>query len=352
MGWHEEQVYRYSRAAERVMEGKDTGRWDVQIQYREAAVELEPDNAVLRQSLAEAYVDAYEEGRKQRSQEIAGMQAAGYIAAAFSPKPSIADLAIASEMPRIAAWPEEQAAQKKYLRPGLYQWVVSRNLCPLLPQAHTAIASYHWMFATADPELRYLDRAILVFPGDPRLWYARGRVHLQEGKPDEAWHDWQESLKRSMKLLPEILPRARAAGLNDQEIIEKVLPPKTEVLMKSADILYPDLVASERERRPFMEKALELLPPATPDNTNARIRAVLLHSLGNREGAEKWYKEAITEEPTNWELHYKYAILLYEMKNWSESQRELKNFLLHDPGNAKAKELLQKVKEHNENKLN
>lgn len=352
MGWHEEQLDRYQRAAERVAEGKDPGRWDLQIQYWQAAVELEPDNAVLRQRLGEACVNAYEEGREKRIREINAQQSAELIAAGISfPKPSLADLAIAYEMPRISAWDAERKSREKYLRPGLREWVISRNLCPLLYQPHTTIASYYWMFAAADPEMRYLDRAVRVFSSDPRLWYARGRLHLQQGKPDEAWADWRQSLTRSMKVLPEILLHARAQ-LNDRDIIDKVLPPKPDVIMKAADILYPDKASPER--RLYPEKALGLLPPVSEEATDAKLRATLLHELGKREEAKRWYEAAIEEDQKkdrknwNWDLHYEYAMLLYEMKNWKDAERELDRFIKGDQSNPKKKEateLLNKIKE-------
>jgi hypothetical protein len=244
------------RAARRFNERAEPVYRDRWIAYLEAAAATAPDFARVRIELAQAHLEVLHQER-ERLEGSSGREDEGF--------------AIATER-----------LNREHLLPALRHYLSARDLCPLLGEPHLQIAAHVGAFEHADSAAAYLDRAKLVMPHDPEVWYLSGLDQLLDGHHAEAWKNWRHSLDLSGFFLPEITAAA-AAILGDQGLIIEVLPERPDILVRAAFYRYPnsDQVA---ERRPFFEKAYSLLVRQGSEITDAErlyVEAMISRNLGN-----------------------------------------------------------------------
>jgi tetratricopeptide (TPR) repeat protein len=203
------------------------------------------------------------------------------------------------------------------------------------------IAEHVEDFAAAEPRGAYLERAKLLAPADPGLWYRCGFHELADGRPDRAWASWRRSLELSDRDLPEILDRSVAA-LGPNDTLRRVLPDQPGLLLAAAAHLYP---RPDEGRRPFQERALAILEgrPGPPSAEVLHTRATIQRALGRPSEAMKGYREALLRGPEQIGWRHEFAELACEQGRFEEAHQELLTILALQPGNAQARTLLDAV---------
>src|SRR5262249_45051908 len=146
------------------------------------------------------------------------------------------------------------SAVRKYLAPALRQYLLARDLCPLMAKAQMKLAAYVRFLDASDSTIAYLERAAFVVPADPELHYLCGLQRMLDGQSLQASASWRRSLELSGAFLEKILERSRPQfAISD--ILEQVLPDQADLLWAAAWKLFPE-PGSRAQRRPFLERAL------------------------------------------------------------------------------------------------
>jgi tetratricopeptide (TPR) repeat protein len=313
----------------------------------EAAADAAPDSAELHAELGRLQLLRYEIREAQRQQRrlvVAAVQAVtdplqgALPAGPGSPAATLAACGALSAARQELAEAEEERLGRQHLLPAVRHWLLARDLCPLLSEAHLSLAWYAGRFTEADPPALYLERATLAAPHDPGLWYLSGRALLAE-RPAQACGHWRRSLELSDKDLGPILA-AGARRFTPQQILEDILPDRPEVIMAAAAELFPDPEASG-EARPFLEKALALLNArrGTLAAKDWHLAAQIHWLLGQGEDARFAYRAAVGEAPGELDWRCEFAEFLWGQGRRPEALRELRAVLAQQPDHARAREL-------------
>lgn len=347
-GWRMYRVEQLRRAA--ADHAADSADHAQEIDSLLAAARLAPDNARLQIELALTYYDQYRDERRHvRGRE--GLADAAQIVAdgALLRCPSWAGCSVLTITPAslvtTAARNElsrekEKLLVREYLVPALRCFLQARDLCPLFPEPQRCLADHADKLARGDGRLAYLERAALVVPYDPGLWYACGKEWLDE-QPDLAWKHWKRSLQLSDLYLAPILETS-AARLGPREICDQVLPHDPKLLLEAALRLYPEATA---DRQPYLEEALGLLETrsALLAAEDLHLKAVILSALDRSHEASATYEAALAREPRQATWRFEFARLLYQQNRLRESQQELLIVLSYQPDHSAARELLTSV---------
>jgi tetratricopeptide (TPR) repeat protein len=387
-------------AADARQDEDDPDRRERAIAYLEQALAFAPEDASLRDELGRAHLEAIEAARQdsETASQVrdllhqvtlpALLEAQEPFLSALVRVAAPADAAVG--MPHGLLQGREDEAFRRHLVPGLRNCLLARDLCPLLSRPQVQLATYADRLAAGDKRIDYLRRATTLVPYDPELWFLSGVENLLDEQYDEAWADWRRSLELSPARLAPIV-HACAPLLRSQEVMERVLPDKPELLYAAAVELYPDLeekglpavdlagrrpdywaarlvltsagvsagaaapplFAQElaygylpmREREPYLTRALGLLeqPPGPVEAKDFHTRAQVQWALWQPGAAEASYREALAREGLNPEWRYEYARLLHQLGKLKEARRELLIVLslpLHPP---EARQLLEEV---------
>jgi tetratricopeptide (TPR) repeat protein len=238
---------------------------------------------------------------------------------------------------------EEGRLRREHVVPALRLFLLSRDLSPLRAEIHMILADHVDEFVAAEPRGAYLERAKLLAPADPDLWYRCGLHELADGRPDRAWASWRRALELSGEQLGPILDRSRE-HLGAPEILRGVLPDRPELLLEAARYLYPRQ-DEEQGRRPFLERALTLLEagPSPPPASALHRRATIQRDLRRPSPALESYRQALLQEPDRFEWRYEYAELAYEQGRYDEAHQALLTILALQPSNERARGLLDSV---------
>jgi O-antigen ligase/tetratricopeptide (TPR) repeat protein len=284
----------------------DPDRLERRVACLDAAARVLPENALLHSELAFEHLNAL-------SQPMARLA-----------KPGRSDSALAR-------------LEHAHLIPALRHFLRSRDLSPLRAEIHMILAGHVKDFAAAEPRAAYLERAKLLAPGDPDIWYRCGLFELADGRPERAWASWRHTLALSRGYLPQILERSRA-HLDPQGIIRHVLPERIDVLLAAASAIGPD---PEEARRPMLEHALRLLErqPGPPSAEDLHTRATIHRKLGQPAEALEAYRAALLREPNCSRWRYELAEFSYEQGRYEDAHQELLTILALEPANARARTL-------------
>ena len=171
-----------------------------QILRVEKATRLAPDNASLHLELAQAHLQALEEQKKQLVHRLLVREAAQAVLA-FAPLSDVAQgpPLMLTRLPGLLfvvhARQQVLDAEYRHFRPQVSQalehLVRARNANPLLATANLQLAAHTHELARADSPLVYLDRAKLLAPSDPHLWYLCGLRELTLQLPQRTCSDWR-----------------------------------------------------------------------------------------------------------------------------------------------------------------
>jgi tetratricopeptide (TPR) repeat protein len=248
------------------------------------------------------------------------------------------ELAAKMQPPRDDGSPRDLKEQLRLS--GLQHLLLARDLCPCIAGPQIRIAANLEEFEHSDPKQSYLDRAKMLAPADPRLWYLCGVEELADGKRQQAWESWRRALQLSPDYVPLVLNQS-ANHLRPEEMLQWVLPARADVLLLAAQQLFPEEEAVA-ERQPFLEKSLAALrrkgPALSTDDWYVKAQ---VHKLSAQpQLAIEAYRAAIAREPRQVGWRYELAEVLYHEGSLQQARRELETILLQHPNYAPAKRLL------------
>ncbi len=237
--------------------------------------------------------------------------------------------------------PDRRAALEQLML-ALQEYLHARDACPLLSGPQAGIASYASLMKRGDRAEDYMRRAKLLSPGQVEMWYVCGLRELTMNRPQDAWATWRHCLELSDQHLAQIL--GQTSYLKTNQLVEKVLPDRPEVLLAAALYLYPDFGSVQR-RRPFLEKALRLLE-SQEEETGPRdslVKARIYKALDQPEQAILSYREFLNRDASQMHVRYEFASYLHEVRKLEESQHELMVILAQESKNGAARSLLDAV---------
>ncbi len=306
------------------------------------AVSLTPEDAALQCEFGYARLRLHEQesawyDRTARPAVIAAVVA---FPAAGSPTPAAVPgwLAAGGLLGR-----ERDRLYRPDLAAGLRAYLRARNACPLLGDAHLALAGSALRLRSADGPADYLRRVKLLAPADPETWYRCGLLELDLLAPREALASWRRSLELSDAFLDPIVDRS-APLLEPREMAEDLLPDRADTLVAAAYRLFPKPDAAAG-RRPFLDRAGHVLEarggPLTLPEMHAR--ALVLQSLGRRDEAATAYQALVAREPRQIAWRFEFARLLSDLGRLEESRRQLLDLIEQAPHHSAARELLADV---------
>ncbi len=309
-GWRPYQAQRLQDRASALDQSGDPSRLDRKVDLLEAAARVLPEDFLRREDLFAAHLNAFEQEVFERARVH-------------------------------PASPDDLGRpRREHLIPALRNLRRCRDLCPLRALVQMEIAEHLGGFEAADPREAYLERAKLLAPGDPEVWYESGVYELEDGRVDQAWASWRHALGLSGQRLPEILDRV-ASRLEPRAILDRVLPEDPDRLLEASE----RLPAGSEGRRIVLESALGLLGrrpgPATAEGDH--LKGTVLRALGRLDEALEAYRSALLREPLRRDWRFERAEVASDRGQFEEARQELLMILGLNPEDARARALLEEV---------
>jgi O-antigen ligase len=208
-GWRLSQAERFRLAAQSRDIHRASDSHAPQVEYLETAVRYAPEDAALWVALAEAHL-----------------------------------------------WQAEYTDEPGHNTAAAQELLIARDLCPVMRQPHVKLAGLTRRVPTLDAAPAYMERATLLAPTDPYLWYLRGAAEQDAHHEDAAWKCWRRSLELSESQLPAIL--RKLGDKPDAQAVADQLPDNPEILIHAAKLLYPDQ-EDRALREPLLRRAATLL---------------------------------------------------------------------------------------------
>jgi O-antigen ligase/tetratricopeptide (TPR) repeat protein len=352
-GWKADLVHRFQMAAIQADAAPGEKGQDRALEYLQAGARLAPEYAGLQAELGIAHLTRFEGGMHRLEAHVQFEEAVQLLAAgAPAGLGGMAQAArlstsgwLASATLRQGAVREEDRLREEHLVPALRHLVRARDLCPLLCEPHVRIAAHREVLDEADTRAAYLGRAKLLMSPNAELWYLCGLQELLDGDTDQATRSWHRCLELSDRYLPRILGMI-TSSLSPQDVLERLLPEKPELLVMAANQLYPGEGLAE-EGRPYLEKALVLLQgrPGLPSADDVYTAAVVHRLLDQPAQACQAYQAALERKPNQVRWRLEFAQLLNQEGFLKEAQRELLTVLAQEPGHGEANQLLKVVRQ-------
>jgi tetratricopeptide (TPR) repeat protein len=345
-GWRMYRVQELQQAVSSVGGFSYPGHNASRVDCLATATRLAPENARLHVELALEYYDQYQGQRAKLLLRNSLADAAQVVLDGTLRSPILGEPSVLTIVPiwLVTSVAREELTKEEdkplihdHLVPAVRSFLEARDLCPLLPEPQRVLADIADKLERADTRLAYLERAVLVVPYDPGLWYVCGEEWLDK-QPGRTWNYWKRSLELSDLCLSPIL-EASARRLAPGEICDQVLPRNPNLLLAAAVQLYPQ---STTKQQPFLDAALGLLDkqPVQASAKDLHTKALILCARDRLQEATAAYGSALVHEPrqVNWRLEL--ARLLYRQKRLREARRELIIVLSRQPENKDARGLL------------
>jgi O-antigen ligase/tetratricopeptide (TPR) repeat protein len=307
--WRSERAERYRLAAQ----ATTPDQLDKKIAYLEAAIAYTPNDPLMQAAAGDAYRERQHRGHRQR-ERILGLGALGAVTAT----PSFASLGSACAAYLIPSITDDTVKSFEH-------YVQARNLCPCLVQPHLFMAAYADVCGRADPAETYMRRACLLDPSNSGTWYVAGKVALQQGRRDDAWKCWRQSLLCDGDHLEDIVAHS-APMLSAELLIERLLP-------RDPDVVYQALLFQEKtselgtDEKLYLNRVLDLLG-GTPERLRVRqwiLKAHVEVRLDRNDAAIDSYQKALAIEPKQAEWRLELCELLWKARKLEALQDELRN---------------------------
>jgi tetratricopeptide (TPR) repeat protein len=343
------------------------------VNYLEAAARVAPGDAEVHSDLGQAYLDRGQELREHFVDELRRWDQVGLTGLALfasGPVPAAATMAAWRDVPRpyavrLSAGRRKETYQHSVL-PALRHFAMARRLCPLLPRPHMRFAAHAGEMVSHDPPVKYWERALKLAPFDPDLWYFAGVQLIHEGRAEEAWSDWKESLKLTPKpkydhqlrkyrdRLASIIAAVGTGGTGHpsdadarrraEVLLRDILPDRPDDLVAAATIIDPKLSANGPVR-PLLDRALALLADSQDGLTGEDyfLKGQIHEALGDDDGAVRAYKHALTYAGSRPEWRRQLVKLLMSRARWKEAQTELPALLRAMPDSQEVKDWVAEV---------
>jgi tetratricopeptide (TPR) repeat protein len=339
-GWAIEQAGRYKLAARGLEPANDWSARQRRIGYLSAVVSLTPSDAEQQQALADALYESFRAEKAELRAQDQLAQAARLVLSVANYGPGFGSVAVAATRPALHPSPRQE--DSSLLQRALARYVLTRQLCPLLPRPHVCLAAHtRELTGEAGAASVHLGRARLLVPYNGSVWFFSGAQALLEGDRDEACRHWRRSLLCSREYLEEILVRSRR-HLSPEQMVASVLPDDPELLYQAAVQLAPE---SETAPRPLLRRAVELLRerPGEPNADVLLLEARALVRLGRPAEAVDAFERLEARSPRGVDWRYEFAQVLHEQGRLAEARRELRTLLQQQPDHTRGKDLYQKV---------
>jgi O-antigen ligase len=348
-GWRVWRVHYHRSAGYAWLATDRPDRFTLAFPHFVEAARLDPDKARLHLEASRAYLEAVAE-------QMAPMEAAQdlslvapWFATGWSASPAEALLAPTSAAtlssitwePMLEEWDDH--LQSSLVVPGLRHLVRARDLAPTLGAPHVRLAANRSAFAQADPAYRYIERAMLLIPVDPELWYVGGLVALLEDDRERAIQCWRRSLELSDDFLEDILSRAVVA-FGEEATVQRVVPDDPDRLWKAARFLYPE-PAQEPQRRTLFARALGILQQRgnSLEPGELHTMAELYRALDQKTEAVRTLRDALEKQPSNLRWRLTFARWLLEDGQLLEARDEVRRILDQHPRHREAEQLRQAI---------
>ena len=312
-GWRAERAERFRLAAAYLTGSTEPAAQGRRLAYLEAAVGFTPENGTLQCNLAEAYLGQFQAAVQK-----------------------------ATETSQVGATPQanQEPLVREQLVPALRHYLVARDLCPLLPHAQMGLAAIASRLRKADDVAFYLTRVKWLRPADAGLWYRAGFLELHDGRPEQAWQSWHQSLTCSERFLGPIVSES-AKVLQPEQILNKIIPDSPRLLLLAGSVHCPELEPLAR-RQPFLEKGLALLDrrAASPNAEDLHTRGLIYQELGQSARAVTDLRAALAQDPNQVAWRCELARFLHQEGKIEESCAEARVILVQQPGNDEARKIL------------
>ena len=229
--------------------------------------------------------------------------------------------------------------------------VTSRDLCPLLAEAHVLLGNQSETFVRADTKSDYFQRARIIRPADATLAYVAGVERLDAGDRASALQHLRQSLSLSGEHLIDILS-ITVTDLSQAESVEQLLPDNANTLARTADWLDQRDVSFREISRRLRERALKSLQNASAANSaeTHHLRAVLFTELDEFEQAQLEYLAALRRAPANVAWRVELAALLIEIDDLRAATDQVRRILRQHPSDPTAKEMQKEIARRSSNK--
>lgn len=120
-------------------------------------------------------------------------------------------------------------------------------------------------------------------------------------------------------------------GMMQLDIILDLEPDNVDALKALVTILSKDKKNNKETREKF-ERLMELEPSARVYNEYAKF---LRHQITDFKGAQEYYEKAIAMDPSKYDYHLNYSVLLLnDLKDYAKAKEQLEILLEMKPGDA------------------
>ncbi len=316
------------------------------IQWLDEAAQLSPENAWVHLELGEANLQMFKESSDNLKQSVKLVGAAeivmGFAARRGAASACLASAALAD--PGTVFADHQKALTRDYLGVALQEYVLARDLCPLLAPAHVRLAAFWDYLEEKEPHDRYQARAKRLLPADPEFWYYCGLQEIEKGDIPAGCRSWRHSLELADTYSQQILARSRTM-VSTEKILEAILPDNADVIFQSTYDLFPK-PGADPGSRPFLEKVLELMSQESKESWSARDwhrRAVVCAALGQWENACTSYEAALALEDRHPDWRLSLGQLLYEHGRLREARKQALLVLQARPNDGSARRLIERT---------
>ncbi len=234
-------------------------------------------------------------------------------------------------------------AEKDMLRQrGLEHTIIARDLCPLAHEPHLYLGQQHEYLASGDSQITYFERAQRLHPSNCDIAYGLGALYYGKEQFDSAWPAWNASLQFVPNHLTQILDRS-VTKLTIDEIIERVLPPKPELLLRAAE--HNERVGRKDDSRILLARVATMLETSANDAASHEMLARVYTQMQDSDKAIASYRAAILLEPGQMQWRMELVKLLIKQERLDEAQREVRSLLVFEPDNVTVQAMKTRVEE-------
>ncbi len=310
------------------------------------ALRSSPCDAQLHAKLADLYIARYEReaGRELADRWSAEPSQATRIAGLSNPAAlcALAHQAAGDDGKEIGRVLRAVPVVERNLVPAVTHLLIARRLCPLLPYVELRLAGLAFLIDQSDPEARYLERARLLAPADPELWFRAGVLDGYCGRMEAATESWKRCLAMSPRYEDPVLDLV-GDMLPVERIVHELLPESAGTLVRLAEGRYRD----RPERTLLMERAESLLEADTVTARDAwwRTWAVLDRLRGQPDAAIAAYRQALGLAPQQTAWRIELSLLLRDQGLLLEARDEIRGCARQDPASPRIRTLLEQLDE-------